>query len=60
MIFPKIRKLVPGFLNEISGENRLVSPVFLARARASARNSKLAFRLVPGVGVEPRGVVETT
>jgi hypothetical protein len=23
MIFPKIRKLVPGFLNEISGENRL-------------------------------------
>jgi hypothetical protein len=53
MIFPKIRKLVPGFLNETSGENRLVSPVFLARARASTRNSKLAFRLVPGVGVEP-------
>jgi hypothetical protein len=51
MIFPKIRKLVPGFLHEISGENRLVSSVFLARARA--RNSKLAFRLVPGVGVEP-------
>jgi hypothetical protein len=50
MIFPKIRKLVPGFLNEISGENRLVSSVF--RARARARNSKLAFRLVPGVGVE--------
>ena len=37
MIFPKIRKLVPGFLNEISGENRLVSPVFLARARQRAQ-----------------------